>query len=74
MNFRPKMKTTKTEQKYRDHNNYNAEQEFRNYNKTDIRQNHLIEISEIQAGSDNKPESPKFINFLLLIGKFSYFK
>ena len=33
-----------------------------------------IEATEIQAGSDNKPGSPKLISFLSLIGKFSHFK
>ncbi len=33
-----------------------------------------IEATEIQAGSDNKPGSPQFISFSLLIGKFSHFK
>ena len=32
------------------------------------------EVTEIQAGNDSKPGSPKFISFLLLIGKFSHFK
>ena len=31
---------------------------------------HSIEATEIQAGSNNKPRSPKFIGFSLLIGKF----
>ena len=35
---------------------------------------HSIETTKIQAGSDSKPGSPKFISFLLLIGKFSHFK
>ena len=33
-----------------------------------------IEATKIQAGSDSKPGSPKFISFSLLIGKFSHFK
>lgn len=33
-----------------------------------------IEQTKIQAGSNNKPESSKFISFLLLIDKFSHFK
>ena len=33
-----------------------------------------IEVTEIQASSDSKSGSPKFISFLLLIGKFSHFK
>ena len=35
---------------------------------------HSIEATEIQAGSYSKPGSLKFISFLLLRGKFSYFK
>ena len=35
---------------------------------------HSIKTTEIQAGSDSKPRSPKFISFSLLIGKFSHFK
>ena len=35
---------------------------------------HSIEATEIQAGSDSKLRSPKFINFSSLIGKFSHFK
>ena len=35
---------------------------------------HSIEATEIQAGSDRKPESPKFFSFSLLIGKFSHLK
>ena len=35
---------------------------------------HSIKVTEIQDGSDSKPGSPKFINFSLLIGKFSHFK
>ena len=34
---------------------------------------HSIKAIEIQAGNDNKPGSPKFISFSLLIGKFSHF-
>ena len=33
-----------------------------------------IEHTKIQAGSDSKPRSPKFISFLSLKGKFSRFK
>ena len=33
-----------------------------------------IKATEIQAGSDSKPRSTKFISFSLLIGKFSHFK
>lgn len=33
-----------------------------------------IEYREIQVGSNSKPKSLKFISFLLLIDKFSYFK
>ena len=36
--------------------------------------NHSIEATEIQAGSNSKPRSPKFISFSLLIGMFSHFK
>ena len=35
---------------------------------------HLIEATKIQAGSDSKPGSPKFISFSLLIDKFKHFK
>ena len=34
---------------------------------------HSIKATEIQAGSNNKLGSPKFINFLALIGMFSHF-
>ena len=33
-----------------------------------------IEFDEIQAKSDSKPGSPKFISFSLLINNFSHFK
>ena len=33
-----------------------------------------IEVTEIQAASDSKLGSPKFISFSLLIGNFSFFK
>ena len=32
-----------------------------------------IEATEIYIGSNNKPESPKFISYSLLIDKFSHF-
>ena len=35
---------------------------------------HSIKATEIQASSNSKPGSPKFISFSLLIGKFSHFK
>ena len=33
-----------------------------------------IEVTKSKAGSKNKPKSPEFISFLLLIGNSSYFK
>ena len=36
--------------------------------------NYSIKLTKFQARSDNKPGSPKFTSFLLLIGKFSHFK
>ena len=52
---------------------HNAKQKCRDHNRTDTRQDHSIEAIKIQAGSNSKPGSHKFVSFSLLIGKFSHF-
>lgn len=47
---------------------------YLNSNKYPTYRTKPIKIIQIQAGGNNKPRSPKFISFFLLIDKFSYFK
>ena len=51
---------------------HNAKREYRDHNKTDTRQDHLIKATEIQVISESKPGSHKFVSFSSLIGKFSH--